>query len=198
MIGRIVRRRDTAERGQSLVEMALLLPVLLIIVLGTLEFGLAFDHHLSLEYATREGARAGSALAHGGTGPPACANASEVDPRVIAAVQRVLTSPGSPIDLDEVDEIRIYRSGADGEELASNVWDYAAGLGPTVDGQPLNFIEQVVGWPACGRNNSAVGTHSIGVAITYRYGFQTPFRFIIGQSDLTMVDRTVMQLNPTN
>lgn len=181
--------------------MALILPVLLIIVVGTLEFGFIFDHHLSLEYATREGARAGAALAHGGTGPPACTNASDVDPRIIAAVQRVLTSPGSPVagELPNVEEIRIYDAGVDGQQAGgANVWEYAAGLGPVVDGVALNFRPVSSGWPACTRNNSAVGTESVGVSITYTYEYQTPFRVVAGATTMTMTDQTVMQLNPTN
>jgi hypothetical protein len=201
VIGRTLRQlRAARERGQSMVEMALILPVLVMIVIGTLEFGFVFDHHLTLEYATREGARAGAALAHGGVGPPGCDGASEVDPRIIAAVQRVLTSPGSPIELDEVEEIHIYNADADGIEDSNdlvNIWQYSAGLGPTVDGLALNFIEMSAAWGACGRNNSAVGTQSVGISITYRYDYKTPFRFLFGNG-LTMTDHTVMQLNPTN
>lgn len=205
MIGSALRRlghrlHGAKERGQSLVEMGLILPVLILIVLGTLEFGFIFDHHLTLEYATREGARAGSALANGGVGPPGCTGANEVDPRIIAAVQRVLTSPGSPIALDDVSEIHIYRAGTDGEELAAYVWVYDDGAGPTVDGQALDFRQfsaPTPAWPACTRNNGAINTDSIGVSIEYTYQLQTPFRFILGNG-LTMTDRTVMQLNPTN
>lgn len=197
-----LRRRveRTVQRGQSLVEMSLILPVLVTIVIGTLEFGFVFDHHLTLEYATREGARAGSALAHGGVGPPGCEGADEVDPRVIAAVQRVLTSPGSPIDIDHVTEIRIYNAGANGQELASNVWRYDAAAGPVVDGLALDFYQfsSPTPWPACTRNNTAVGTQSIGVAIEYTYDYRTPFKFLFGDAGLSMTDRTVMQLNPTN
>jgi hypothetical protein len=199
VIGRLVRRRHEAvERGQSLIEMALILPLLVLIVIGTLEFGFVFDHHLTLEYATREGARAGAALAHGGVGPPGCDGASEVDPRIVAAVQRVLTSPGSPVNLNRVSEIHIYRAGPDGEELQVNVWRYSAGMGPTVDGVPLNFVQFSAAWPACNRNNSAVNTHSLGVSIAYTYDFQTPYRFVFGGAGLSMADHTVMQLNPTN
>jgi hypothetical protein len=192
-----LRYRHAAERGQSLIEMGLILPLLVLIVLGTLEFGFVFDHHLTIEYATREGARAGAALAHGGVGPPGCEGANEVDPRIIAAVQRVLTSPGSPVDVADVSEIHIYRAGADGEELQVNVWRHSAGMGPTVDGVPLNFIQFSVAWPACNRNNSAVNTHSLGVSVSYHYDLQTPFSYILGNG-IDMTDRTVMQLNPTN
>lgn len=205
MIGRLLRRRrDAAERGQSLVEMGMLLPLLVLIVVGTLEFGFVFDHHLTLEYATREGARAGSAMATGGGAVNSCPAAADapwrqVDPRIIAAVQRVLTSPGSPVDVSNVSEIHIYRAGADGQELSINIWRPSAGMGPVVDGVALNFVQQSAAWLACNRNNTAVsgGPQSIGISLTYTYDFQTPLSFLFGDG-MTMTDRTVMQLNPTN
>ncbi|MDR3632336.1 MAG: TadE/TadG family type IV pilus assembly protein, partial [Isosphaeraceae bacterium] len=61
----LVRRR-TGERGQSLVEFSMLVPLFLILLLGMLEFGIAFNHQLTLGYATREGARIGADLVNGG------------------------------------------------------------------------------------------------------------------------------------
>ena len=59
-------RTRTGKRGQAVVELALLLPVYMLLLLGMLEFGLAFDHLLSISYSTREGARVGAALTNGG------------------------------------------------------------------------------------------------------------------------------------
>ena len=36
---------------------------MMLLLLGMLEFGFIFDQHLTLEYASREGARVGAALA---------------------------------------------------------------------------------------------------------------------------------------
>ena len=44
-------------RGQSLVEFALILPVLLILVFGIIDFGMGLRSYISLTNATREGAR---------------------------------------------------------------------------------------------------------------------------------------------
>ncbi len=44
-------------RGQSLVELALLIPVLMILVFGIVDFGLGIRTYISLTNATREGAR---------------------------------------------------------------------------------------------------------------------------------------------
>jgi Flp pilus assembly protein TadG len=45
------------RRGQALIELALILPVILILVIGMLEFARAWNLHQALTDATREGAR---------------------------------------------------------------------------------------------------------------------------------------------
>ena len=44
-------------KGQSLVETALVLPVLLLIMTGIIDFGLLFNNYLVVSNASREGAR---------------------------------------------------------------------------------------------------------------------------------------------
>jgi Flp pilus assembly protein TadG len=48
------------ERGQSLVEMALVLPLLLLLVAGIIDLGRAFNNYIIITNAAREGARAAS------------------------------------------------------------------------------------------------------------------------------------------
>lgn len=45
------------QRGQSLVELALVLPLLLVLLAGVLEFGRIFHDYLIITNASREGAR---------------------------------------------------------------------------------------------------------------------------------------------
>ena len=117
---RINRTPDPERtRAQSLVEYAVIVPVFFLILLGMLELGFAFSHHLTMEYATREGARTGAALANGSDDFP-CNN---VDQQIIAAVQRVLTASGSQVNLNQIQSIRIFKAGANGQELGPvNVW----------------------------------------------------------------------------
>jgi hypothetical protein len=208
-IARRFRGRDS-ERGQGLVEFAALLPLFAVLLLGVLEFGTAFDHNVTLEYATREGARSGSALANGG-GALGCGSgqspkASTVDPLIIEAVQRVLTSPGSPLVMANVTQIRIYKSNAAGGEAGPvNVWIYTPNAGPIpVDStEKLDFTQSGgTGWSACSRSN-ANPADVLGVSISYTYRYTTGLASIMGMvggvtgSQLVFTDKTVMNLNPT-
>jgi Flp pilus assembly protein TadG len=49
--------REASERGAAAVEFALLLPVLLMLVLGTIEFGRAYNAQITLTNAARDGVR---------------------------------------------------------------------------------------------------------------------------------------------
>lgn len=53
-------KQKSKERGAVAVEMAVLLPLLLLILIGTMEFGRVFNVQNSLTQAAREGARNGA------------------------------------------------------------------------------------------------------------------------------------------
>jgi Flp pilus assembly protein TadG len=48
------------ERGQTMAELALVLPVLLVLLLGIAQFGVTFNNYVSLTDAVRAGARKGA------------------------------------------------------------------------------------------------------------------------------------------
>jgi len=50
-------RRICSERSQSLVEFSLVLPILLLLTLGIVDFAMGFKSYVELTNATREGAR---------------------------------------------------------------------------------------------------------------------------------------------
>lgn len=197
-------RRFAGERGQATIELALLLPpLLLVLVFGMVEFGSLLSANLSIGQATREGARMAGNLANGGgplgCGPGQSPNAASVDRQVVAAVERALTATGAAVTLADVQEVRIYKATSSGGEAGgyANSWTYAAGAGPVVDGQPLDFVEGPVGWPACARNN-VIPSDSVGVSLRYTYRAKTPLRFLLPSlATLAIGDRTVMTLNAT-
>ena len=55
----MLHKRIKKEEGQSLVEFALLLPVVLLIMCAVIDFGWLFAHQLVLSNAVRDGARLG-------------------------------------------------------------------------------------------------------------------------------------------
>ena len=63
----VTGKRLRREHGQTMVEFALTLPVLLMLVLGIAQLGVAFNHYIQLTDATRAGARFGAPLDCSGT-----------------------------------------------------------------------------------------------------------------------------------
>jgi hypothetical protein len=202
-----VRRRHDGQRGQGIVEFALLVPVFMLLLLAMLEFGFLFDHTLTIQYASREGARVGSALVNGG-GAPGCGTgqspaAADVDKNIVAAVTRVLNSDGSRVNPAEVPTITIYHADSNGSQISdhANVWRYAPGSGPSVDGRPIGYTLAAgdTHWPACSRTNIGSPPDSIGIAMGYTYRFQTALGNLLGGwSSIPVSDRTVMAMNPTD
>ena len=156
-----------------------------------------------MEYASREGARVASALANGGgtlgCGAGQSPNAANVDPSIIAAVERVMEASGSPLKPSQVLEIRIFKANASGGGNAGPGQRLALQPGCRANHRwPAARLHaaQSEGWRACSRLNTQPAD-SVGVSVGYRYDFQTPFLALSGMAQLTMWDRTVMALNPT-
>jgi TadE-like protein len=191
--------RRGLQRGQSLVEFSLIVPLIMTMTLSIAEFGMAYGTNMTMIQATREGARVGAILV-AGTSPLVCpgvVGANEVDPQIILAVQQVVESPGSGITPANIEWIHIYKSNAIGGEVLVNEWK--PGSGSACGGSiHLDFSQGTIGWPASTRSN-ALPVESIGVSIRYRYRLFTPLSALtglFGVSQITMVDSTVMALEP--
>ncbi|MFO1539033.1 MAG: TadE/TadG family type IV pilus assembly protein [Chloroflexota bacterium] len=208
MIGWGALRRRADARGQGIVEFTYALPILLLILVGMVELGMAYNDTLTLGYATREGARVGSALGNGGAA--SCnggADPAGVDASIVAAVQRIIMSPGSDVEPSRIAEIRIYRATETGAISGGlvNRWRWAPGRGPDVDpgagAARLDFAESARGWSACGRVANG-RPDALGVQIVYSYRLRTPLgalMAIFGQDQgptFELRDQTVMSLNP--
>ena len=198
------RGQRPVERGQSLVEFALIVPVFMLLLLGLLEFGFIFQNHQGLEYATREGARTAAALANGQNGQngsPTGTACTTIDDQVIAAVQRVLTGKGSPVTVANVTQIRIYKYDDTTQGPAAgfiNVWTPAASGTHSVDGVALKFKQTSGSWDPCTRDNGST-PDVVGVDLSYTYTMNTALGALLkwsGANTLAMTDGTVMVLNP--
>ena len=72
--------RSPNQRGQAVIELALTLPLLLMVVFGIIDFGFMFQRYESVTNAAREGARLGVLQAAGYT-------ATEAQNRAISYLQ---------------------------------------------------------------------------------------------------------------
>ena len=99
------------ERGNVAIEFALILPVLLLIVGGIIDFGRAYWFKQTLTWASREGARQGSILSKENW------NLSQVKSKV---VQSVKNGCGTTISEGNVD-VTPETGPAGGTELTVNV-----------------------------------------------------------------------------
>lgn len=193
-------RRD--EDGQAVVELSLvLIPIVMLLLFGMIEFGTTYHHALTISAASREGARVGGALVNGG-GTLGCGggqspNAATVDPQIIASIERVFTGTGALVSLADVTQIRLWKSTSTGAETANelNIWTYTPGAGPVVGGEPLNYSQQSALWTACERNN-VNPADSMGVTIRYTYRSRTPLAWLMpGLATIPVSERSVMPLN---
>ena len=81
------------DRGATLVEFAVVLPLIIVLVMGIAEFSLAFKDWLTINHASREGARAGATAA----------NDIAADIQVLKAIEQAITGG----DLQAIDKVEV-------------------------------------------------------------------------------------------
>jgi Flp pilus assembly protein TadG len=82
------RHKMRGQRGQTMVEFAIVLPIFLLLLLGIAQGGIAFNNYIQLTDAARAGARYGAPLACSGT----CNRTSLVTTKVKASAANLNTS----------------------------------------------------------------------------------------------------------
>lgn len=180
------RRRD---RGAALIEAAIIMPVLIMVVVAIMEYGLAFKDYLTVSYLSREGARIG-ALA---------GDDIEADCAILTGLGELVT----PGDLGRIDYIEIYQADQyTGAQGATNRAVYVDPNDPTQcnvpaqvgDGWSITPIG--AGWPPSSRNTK-VGTAPldiIGVRVVLTRSWITGFGPFSGTA--TVDESTITRLEP--
>lgn len=166
---------DDAQRGQSLVEMALLLPLLLILFMGIIEFALAFNATLGINRASQDAALVASEAG----------NAPGADCLILNSIEGDVTAPN---DKRKILEVQIQRT----SPSAGSVYSYSAysRSGSTTctlsDGTTVTIPYSLTasGYPISQRCNVLSGcpgmtpartsVDNIAVQIKYQYTWQTP------------------------
>lgn len=71
-----IPRKIRSEQGQTMTEFAIVLPILVLLVFGVIQFGIAFNNYLALTDAARAGARRAAVSRLSGNGSTAGVNAT--------------------------------------------------------------------------------------------------------------------------
>jgi Flp pilus assembly protein TadG len=175
-----------SESGQSLVEFALILPLIAILMMGLLEFALAFQATLGINRASQQAALLASEA--GNTNGADC-----------LILQQIESDIGPPNDRSNILEIQIQRTGPGGGTVYAKQTYGRGGTtsctlndGSTIsvpytrstntypDDQRCNVLD---GCPAMTPARTTVDT--IGIQIRYRHDWRTPLAAIMKLIDGT-------------
>ena len=181
------RRRPRRDRGQTLVEFALVFPLFLTILLAVVEFAFTFNAVLATQYSSRDAALV-AAEAGNGLGS---------DCVILSTVDRDM---GAPADPGQIQTVQIYRTNASGAQQGSaTVYAHTGSFDCVLpDGTTLTlpYTRTQNGYPEASRCNIQVGCGNpvpsdhpldhVGVSVTYRYLYKTP----IGQGFGSFIDIT--------
>jgi len=187
-------RTVSSERGQALVEFSLVLPVLLLLIFGVVEFGFAFNAAASVNLVSRVAALL---AAEGG-------RTEGTDCMVLRAIERDITSPATPTRISRVE---IYWSDPNGDQIGSNVnaytrtgsltCSYASGsitVPYTLATAQYPEDDRCDVLAGCGGPHTTVD--DIGVRITYTHQWVTRFGQTIAPS-ITFQRSTAVRMEPT-
>lgn len=165
------------------------MPLLLLVVISIMEYGLAFKDYLTVSYLSREGARIG-ALA---------GDDSTADCAILTGLGELMT----PGDLARIDYIEIYEAdqstgaqGATNRALYIDPNDPTQCTVPAAVGDGWTVTPIGAGWPPSARNTS-VGTAPldiVGVRVVLTRSWITGFGPFNGTA--TVDESTITRLEP--
>jgi Flp pilus assembly protein TadG len=180
------------ERGATLLEFALIAPVLLLLIFGALEYGMFFKDYLTVSNVTRTGARVGSAAGSG----------ADADYQILQAVKVAATAlPGGS---NSIERVSIYRATSAGGgpsatcQTTSSAADRCNTYTASAFTQPVTKFGCGAGsidsvWcPTTRGDSQAIGPDYLGVWVKTTHGFVTK---LFGTSR-TITDGVVMRIEP--
>lgn len=189
----MARRRERTSRGATVVEAAIVTPLLFLLIFGVLEFSLYFKDRLAASNATRAGARIGSAQGTAAAADWEVIQAVMKNQRAWGRVTKIVvfkaTGPSATIPAS-------CTTGPVGVSGACNVYsgsDFTMTNGQFLD---VTYTKDNY-WPASSRVTSlsaATGPQYIGVWVSGTH--RSASRLVL--SDRTITDQAVMRLEPTS
>lgn len=180
------RRRARGDEGATLIEFAIILPLLLLVLIGIAEIGLYFRSYLSASYASREGARVGAFVG----------DVADADCLILESVGAIL----SGTDLARIDRIEIFKADANGNQGLTNTATLVDGGDPLACEEPAapgDGWSRTTAWAATSRNTVFGPTSDldiIGVRVVVDYPWATGFPPFSGTAEIN--ESTITRLEP--
>ena len=185
-------RQAHRERGAALLEFALVLPILIMLVFGAIEYGMFFKDYLTVSNTSRAAARVGSAAG----------SDADADYQILQAVKAAAAAlPGGA---NSIQQITIYKSTAAGGDpttgcqTASSAADKCNTYTASAFAQPATSFGCGAGsidsaWcPTTRVDSQALGPDYLGVWVKTTHTFMTK---LFGPSR-TITDHVVMRIEP--
>jgi Flp pilus assembly protein TadG len=193
------RTRRRGERGNALVEAVIIIPVLMLITFGGIEFGIGFSQKGALESAARAGAREGATLTTD-TNDPLPNNAINQDTAighdVAVAVNAALDATAVP----QLIKVYVYRSdvavtgtGSDTTCINSDACIVYSQLKD--GGKHFDETQPQGHWPASGRHGCGSTPDKVSVRIIGQFAFLTG---LVGSGSITLNVNSTLQFEPTD
>jgi Flp pilus assembly protein TadG len=198
-------RRRHAQRGQALLEFAFIIPVMMLVMMGIIEFALAFNATLGVNRASQDAALVASEAG----------NLPGADCMILSSIEGDVTSPASA---GEISEVQIQRTNPSGTTVyASNTYARSGATSCTLsDGTSMTvpYSATGTGYPGSQRCNVLGGcpamtparttVDTIGIQISYRYAWRTPLSAIMdlvggapaGNSVFAFSQRNAFRMEP--
>jgi Flp pilus assembly protein TadG len=95
-VARLIARLQRKEEGSELIEMAIVLPLLLLLIMGIIDFGFLFQRYVVLTNAAAEGARVASLPGYTSADVTARVNAYATNGGIKGSVSAVTTPVSLP------------------------------------------------------------------------------------------------------
>lgn len=188
--------RARGDRGAVLIEAAIVFPVLMLIIFGILEWGLAFMTATNTNSATRAGARAAVAYTRIGGAGGYVAGGTGYDNAAVSAVETAMSGALSSATPLELWVYRVDPTSTNGSPLGSSNFTVCATDCEKFTWNGSRFAYVSGTWLA--QNQNACGSpsspnwDSLGVYLKVQHNFVTNF---FGQTKI-IAERTIMRLEP--
>lgn len=180
-----MRRGRDRERGATLVEASILLPLLILLAVGLSEVGFLVIDYITVTNSAREGARTGAAAANFDDGT------TDADDLILEAVEEAACN----LQFSDLIEVQIFKADANGDPILGSINHFVPSLGGLLCDNPATGLicDNGCPWAPSIRDRVPPTFDVLGVEVTFTHSDVTGF---FPFPTTTWTERAVMQIEP--